>query len=316
MRKIIFIATLFVFFVIKEGIIHAEPMSFEEYQTSATYFCDNTEAEWNKTSRVVWVLTYPELRAENVNTWMEDMITQEKTPLGKQYLEAALDPGYIWEFDGYKAIEVAQRVYHARMDSLFDCAVIESRIGIIEWLKKAQALKWQSEIINKLTKELTILSTQQKQCLPNEQEVVNTSTVPAVISRGVTMRMVNTATLQYCHYRKYLSYLDSNINQNIAGTLDEETRIGEVAEPTTPENSEKMAAELISRQLQMREEISKADRSLPRAILAYQEMQRTYAAHLLLVIVYDDYVRLRDNLHRYMSPVSQLFKKAFNAQRQ
>ncbi|MFZ2255703.1 MAG: hypothetical protein WAW59_02885 [Patescibacteria group bacterium] len=42
-------------------------------------------------------------------------------------------------------------------------------------------------------------------------------------------------------------------------------------------------------------------------------MQRTYAAHLLLTIVYDDYVRLRDNLNRYMTPVSQLFEKAYNA---
>ena len=83
--------------------------------------------------------------------------------------------------------------------------------------------------------------------------------------------------------------------------------------PYFPINTDDMAAELIKRQEQMRTEISRAQRALPRAIIAYQEMYRTYAAHLMLVIVYDDYVLLRDNLNKYMSPVSQLFEKAFNA---
>ncbi len=59
--------------------------------------------------------------------------------------------------------------------------------------------------------------------------------------------------------------------------------------------------------------MSLAYRTLPRAMLAYQEMSRTYAAHLMLVIVYDDYVRLRDNLSKYMNATSQLFEKAYNA---
>ena len=53
---------------------------------------------------------------------------------------------------------------------------------------------------------------------------------------------------------------------------------------------------------------------LPRAIAAFQEMDRTYEMHLLLVVIYDDYVKLRDNLAIYFNAVTQLMEKMQNAQ--
>lgn len=61
-------------------------------------------------------------------------------------------------------------------------------------------------------------------------------------------------------------------------------------------------------------ERSRANSTLPKAIMAFQEMDRTYITHLLLIIIYDDYLKLRDNLNTYMSIVSQTFEKAYNAQ--
>jgi hypothetical protein len=61
-------------------------------------------------------------------------------------------------------------------------------------------------------------------------------------------------------------------------------------------------------------ERARVDTILPKAIMAFQEMERTYIVHLLLVIIYDDYLKLRDNLNTYMSIVSQTFEKAYNAQ--
>lgn len=61
-------------------------------------------------------------------------------------------------------------------------------------------------------------------------------------------------------------------------------------------------------------ERSRAKSTVPKAIMAFQEMDRTYITHLLLVIIYDDYLKLRDNLNTYMSIISQTFEKAYNAQ--
>ncbi len=43
-------------------------------------------------------------------------------------------------------------------------------------------------------------------------------------------------------------------------------------------------------------------------------MEKVYPTHLMLTIIYDDYIRLRKNLSAYMNASSQLYLKAFNAQ--
>ncbi len=71
---------------------------------------------------------------------MLSQVENEQSPPSKAYLKEMLDPARIGSFDGWRALEVAQSAYHARMDALFDCAVIESRINIIKGLKEAKAI--------------------------------------------------------------------------------------------------------------------------------------------------------------------------------
>lgn len=61
-------------------------------------------------------------------------------------------------------------------------------------------------------------------------------------------------------------------------------------------------------------EIDRADTSLPRAFKALRDMEQAYPTHLMLTIIYDDYIRLRKNLSAYMNASTQLYLKAFNAQ--
>ena len=64
----------------------------------------------------------------------------------------------------------------------------------------------------------------------------------------------------------------------------------------------------------LRDELVRAETTLPKALIAYREMQRTYGVHILLVMILDDYMTLRNNLDLYLSNISQLFEKANNAQ--
>jgi hypothetical protein len=125
--------------------------------------------------------------------------------------------------------------------------------------------------------------------------------------------MVNSVVLQNCHYTKYLAYLESRIDGDMSNTLTIDTQIGTGDAKVIPTDTDTMRRVLGQRREQIRIEIALTQRTLPRAMLAYQEMARTYATHLMLVIVYDDYVRLRDNLAKYTSATSQLFEKAYNA---
>ena len=69
-----------------------------------------------------------------------------------------------------------------------------------------------------------------------------------------------------------------------------------------------------ARQMALRDELVRAETTLPKALTTYREMQRTYGVHILLVMIMDDYMTLRNNLDLYLSNISQLFEKANNAQ--
>ena len=66
--------------------------------------------------------------------------------------------------------------------------------------------------------------------------------------------------------------------------------------------------------LDLSNEIIRADATLPKAIKSFQEMDQTYGAHVLLTLIYDDYIKLRKALSSYMNISSQLYQKANNAQ--
>lgn len=71
---------------------------------------------------------------------------------------------------------------------------------------------------------------------------------------------------------------------------------------------------MTNRQNSIQNEMTRAENTLPKALMAYREMQRTYSVHILLVMITDDYLTLRSNLDLYLSNISQLFEKAHNAQ--
>lgn len=80
--------------------------------------------------------------------------------------------------------------------------------------------------------------------------------------------------------------------------------------PTTDAAVQRMTAWLSK----LDAERTRAKVTVPKAVMAFAEMDRTYTTHILLVIIYDDYLKLRDHLNTYLAIVSQTFEKAYNAQ--
>ena len=81
-----------------------------------------------------------------------------------------------------------------------------------------------------------------------------------------------------------------------------------------PATIEEWRSSYLERSSALSREIARAESTLPRALRAYQDMERSYPIHLMLVIIYDDYIRLRKNLSVYMAASSQLYMKAYTAQ--
>ncbi len=74
---------------------------------------------------------------------------------------------------------------------------------------------------------MEILESRHKQCLPNEKgKNQSESSTPTTLTRDVTTRLVNSVTLQNCHYNKYLGYLSSRLEYDMSNTLTIDTGIG------------------------------------------------------------------------------------------
>jgi len=287
----------------------AAPMTYEDYQREARSYCEDGKP-WYTGSRNAQRIIYPQFDSESINTWIATQRTDalNQSPALRDRLLWELDPIRIGALSTNRALEVAQIVYHSRMNTVFDCAIIEARKKIITWLKNT--VHWQSEILEKIKQEERGLDQKSSQCIPAWWGW-SSNTTPE--GEDPSTRMINTATLQYCHYRQYLTYLESQLEENISQYNRIDSSIGENPTVRVIKSSDIFQTNFLKKQEQIRNEIYAADRAIPRAVAAFKEMERTYAIHLILLVIYDDYVKLRDNLARYMNSTSQLFEKAYNA---
>lgn len=129
------------------------------------------------------------------------------------------------------------------------------------------------------------------------------------------LALASSATTEYCSYRNYLDYLQENISTNYTEVLNIEKKIGNGgASQSNPTTLESAASAMTVRANQITNDIARANSTLPKALVAYREMERTYPLHIMFLIIYDDYLDLRQNTTTYLNAVSQLFEKANNAQ--
>ena len=127
-------------------------------------------------------------------------------------------------------------------------------------------------------------------------------------------RLSRSAMLEYCGYTYYLDYLDENLRNDYTKTITLDDIIGTQSGTKIERNADQYATLIGGYRNKLASDRARANDTVPKAVMAFQEMDRTYITHLLLVIIYDDYLRLRDNLSKYLSIVSQTFEKAYNAQ--
>jgi hypothetical protein len=125
---------------------------------------------------------------------------------------------------------------------------------------------------------------------------------------------MNSSTRQYCHFMTYLNYLESNMNSGNANLMNIESAITLGAPVQIDTNSAGWLSDITLRQSQIQREVARARYTLPRAMDAYRETSKTYGIHIMLLIIYDDYLKVRENLSTYMNAFSQLYEKLNNAQ--
>lgn len=280
-------------------------LSFWEHEANVRAYCDGASQEWSQYSNLAPIPQYPELESSAVNRQIErtpnlsNISDEERGRLAQE-----LTMGRIGNFSEFKTLEVARLQYRSTMNSIFACAVIESRLNILTKIQDVLPTK-NSEIVTLLKKEETSLRSQKGKLQCNS---AGSEKVPSM------QELVNSTTRQYCHYRYYLDYLDTALRTDKHQLEQIESAIGTGSGTKIPVTTSAWQESYQTYANALDKEIARADATLPRAIRAFRDMERAYPAHLMLVIIYDDYIRLRNNLSIYMNASTQLYMKAFNAQ--
>lgn len=258
-----------------------------------------------------WIGSVTELyRALDVNEQkkqIQELIGSEPNPNERAKIEKELSLDRIGNFSGFKTVEIARIVYRTNMNRIFSCAVIASRIERTQKVKKIISQVWSSNIGEKLDKDIKKL------------EWLKSSNCGAQWgAKGLTnypLALAHSATVEYCNYTNYLDYLQENVSTDYTRVIMIEKGYVPVEWLSwTSATILSVSTDMNTRSTQIGNDLERASSTLRKALVAYREMERTYAVHLMLLIIYDDYLELRQNLNSYLNTVSQIFEKAKNAQ--
>ena len=291
------------------------PMTYETYEKQMKEKCE-TDKPWTNPKEGGWNIVappkYPELTKVAIERQAQKILEAKNTPEELERLRKDLDMTRIASLDTFKNLEIARIDYRRTMNSVFGCAIIQSRKNTLENLIKKIEKQYpstnQSEIKWKIKRESDKLKVQwdNLSCIESSAK----ESVP------VSKIVVNSAIRQYCVYNEYLTFLQDNLEKNNTVMLELNASIwrGVWDKWGIPQQNEAWAKDIQQKNDTISMEIVRANQVLPRAIEAFREMERTYSLHVMLVIIYDDYLRLRDNLNTYFNAVSQLLEKTQNAQ--
>ena len=303
MKKTLFLLSIFSFLGFPFSLF-AVAIDYSAYQKNIQNNCSAPILPWNNWD--IWNINIP---APKYSELTKSAITETKANIKANANDAENRAWIEWELSRtngvFSALSLAQTQYRNAMNGVFSCAILSSRekmlVNLTEILRSKTANK-ESEITRKLQKEIERIGRTKStiKCQPSG----NTP------ESKIYEKLINSSTLQYCHYRNYIEYLDSNLRENIDDVMKLENQTNAWGSTTVMS----VANSIQAKQQSLTGAINKAERSIERAIESYKEMERTYSVHILLVILYDDYVRLRDNLWSYFDIVSQTFEKANNAQ--
>jgi hypothetical protein len=304
------------FTLLPVALFASDAESYEAYEKRVKETCE-TDKPWAEKKEwwgnIVAIPKYSELTKVAIEKRIQNIVNAQRSPEEQERIERDLEIGRIANLETFKVLEVARVDYRTAMNNVFGCAVIQSREDMLK------------NLINEISKKYPTPQTEIKEKLRIEWEKLkiqkdNLSCIDQSWEKNTpqSTRLVNSSIRQYCHYDAYLRYLRSYLDKENTKMLELESSIGKAPgeKIVLPTNTEVWTREIAKRSEYISSEIARAKLVLPRALEAFREMERTYRMHLMLVIIYDDYLRLRDNLSTYFNAVTQLMEKMLNAQLQ
>jgi hypothetical protein len=323
------IAIILCFFASSEIFAEWEPAevgSYQAYKESIQNICyatDNPAISWNNKSTFgsrdlpetllsISRNDYPDMFSGNYNKEFEQGIKSVKW--NSEDLAALID-SEVENLPLASQIEKSSLLYKERMNAVFGCAVLNTRLRIHK--KLSQDFKPSgSNIIRRLEETSGQIEARMKErscrnVALSWEEGADISLMPA---------LVRSATLEYCNYRYYLGYVDHTVKNRLWNVIQAEEKMRAWWETADPKaivqrfpSVENAANAIVQASERTQNEIARTRIVYDEAFDAYREFEKNYASHVLLVLIEDRYLLLREYLRDTMNPIGQVIYKASNA---
>ncbi|NVP17644.1 hypothetical protein HUU51_02905 [Candidatus Gracilibacteria bacterium] len=205
-----------------------------------------------------------------------------------------------------KSLSVGKDQYRKNMDDIYGCATNIVYYRSLKLIKEdliTKNPKLNGRLQNKLNYKINEI----------EKKIIETSNkckITGEKNNGIIKKSVlKQVTYEYCKYNFYLEYL-KEINQNNIN-LDEETK-------NNTENAKginEVVKKVANKKKEIEKEISDTNKAFPVAFKAYSEYENNITVHILLELLREDYILLREAIHKTLNPINQVSYKISNAMR-
>ncbi len=205
--------------------------------------------------------------------------------------------------EGYPSFEKVKDIYTKNISTIYKCAIINVQKKTLKDLKnkllpleKTWALG--NRIKNKIESKIQKVDIQWQSLKCNNDNDKSTYK---------KLNILKQTTYEMCRYINYLEYLNSEYYDNPAKLLNTENK-----NEWTYSFSEttRKAIEIASK---IESEKSHTYKVFPLVFHAYSEYENNLPAHLLLELIREDYVIIRDQLYKTLTPIDQVGYKIMNA---
>lgn len=192
-------------------------------------------------------------------------------------------------------------IYKTNMNDIYKCAILaiqKKSLGLIEaeLIKKNASLS--DSIWPKIDEKIFLikLSLSKLWCIDSNE-----------VSSIQKLNVLKQATYETCKYINYLEYLkkDNEVIESLTSNPKEEPNYSA---------SELFEAQR-SRNAALNEEIEHTYKIFPIAYQAYSEYENNIIIHFLLELLKEDYVTIKEKLHKTLNPLNQVVYKISNAMR-
>lgn len=177
------------------------------------------------------------------------------------------------------------------MGAIYTCAVINAKIRIIDSLL-IKIPSAQSNLKQRLQ--------EQSKLLKKNIETKSCGNITDTSELSLKKILLDNTTYQYCNYRQYLYYL-SNASKESLDTYYSGTISNNRSNPL--DNTEVIAQKIAQSANKITDEINHTKEIFPQAMIAFNEFEKTYASHIILEFILQDYIDLRESLKRLMNPI-------------